>query len=718
VALFIFVKMLKMKKFVILQLIALLPLSILAGFIPINVAKIVARNFYAERALLTIADEYKTIEVQGTYSARSSSQDILYYVININKGGYVIVSANNSTIPVLAYAFEGTFNKEYCNVSSWMQWYEDQINAATKNKAIPSEFVSAEWKRLSSSEPSQLLDYRNTSNVSPLLVSKWNQDSYYNGQCPADPAGPEGHCYAGCVATAMGQLMFYYRFPEQGQGSYSYIHPVYGLISADFDTTHYDWNGMPSFINKQNNPIATLLFHLGVSVDMDYGPDGSGMWNHKAAYSLKNYFKYGPETRYYFRDSISLDWDSILISNLNQRKPLYYAGWEGVQSDNGHAFVCDGYQDTNYFHFNWGWGGQSDGYFYTENLTPGGSNFNYAQEVIPLFPDTVMNAYPGYCNGRTVLSGIRGSIEDGSGWASYKPNSNCSWLIRPRDPEFDSIKNIKLTFTKLDTEPGNDIIYVYDGDTIAAPLIGTYSGNTLPTAITSAGNSLLLVFETNGNDCRDGWIADYESIIPQYCTGTTILGDPSGNLEDGSGPKKYNNNTVCKWRIQPPEAAAVTITFTGFDLADSLDVLRIFDQSSAELLAVYTGNQIPDPVTSYSGKMLLMFSTNKSNTGQGWEGIYTSSPVSVPEQVQNCLDFVISPNPVNDRMNIQIDSPLNDHLELNLISVKGQCLFSKHFDVKRGSNNFSIDVSSLPPSVYTLKLTTSTEKTAKLVVID
>ncbi len=477
---------------------ALLPLFLLAVRVDPEKAERVARNFYFERASAFHSLKYEELTATLLQTVKGSTGQDLYHVISLNSGGFVLVSATDNIIPVLGYSFEGSFNRDLCNAGSWMARYEAEIQSALELSLAATADVSHEWERLNAVSSGNLKKLTSTAAVAPLLVSKWNQDKYYNGDCPTDPAGPGGRCYAVCVATCMGQLMYYYRFPQQGQGSYSYIHPDYGTLSADFGSTVYDWNGMPTSISTTNNPIALLLYHLGVSVDMDYGPDGSGMWNHKAAYSLKTYFRYGPETRYYFRDSISLNWDSILIANLDQRKPLYYAGWAGVQSTSGHAFVCDGYQGSNYFHFNWGWGGQSDGYYYTDNLTPGGNNFNYAQEVIPLFPDTLANNFPGYCNGKTVLNDLRGSVEDGSSWKSYLPNSLCSWLIYPQDPEYDSVSAIKLTFSRFNTEPGNDIVKVYDGDTISAPLLGTFSGSTLPSAITSSGNRMLIVFQTTG----------------------------------------------------------------------------------------------------------------------------------------------------------------------------------------------------------------------------
>ena len=219
-----------------------------------------------------------------------------------------------------------------------------------------------------------------------MLISTWDQGQFYNQMCPADPAGPAGHCLTGCVATAMGQLCYYFRWPLTGTGSYTYQHPVYGTITANFGDTEYRWNEMTNSVQEQNEAVAELLFHLGVSVDMDYGPTGSGMWNHKAAYSLRTYFKYSPETQYLYRDSTNLDWDSVIVAHLDQKIPMYYAGWS-VPNINGHAFIVDGYQTETYFHFNWGWGGSYDGYFYLDNLVPGGNNFNLAQElVINCFP--------------------------------------------------------------------------------------------------------------------------------------------------------------------------------------------------------------------------------------------------------------------------------------------------------------------------------------------
>lgn len=688
-----------------------------AGNVSRETAKRVAVNFYFDRYPANQQTDYRSIKVSKII-AKESDGLTCYYTCMINAGGFVIVPAIDNVVPVLGYSFDSNVNPENlpCGFTAWMNHYEAQIKYAYTAQFDASDNVREEWVRLLSPDFEDQISDRNIRSVSPLLVSKWNQGSPYNAMCPADAAGPGGHCYAGCVATAMGQLLYYYRHPDQGTGSYSYSLPDYGTISADFSSTAYDWDAMPSSLVRENDAVATLLFHLGVSVDMDYGPDGSGMWNHKAAYSLKTYFGYGPETQYYFRDSITLDWDSILIANLDQKKPLYYAGWAGVQSNDGHAFVCDGYQGTNYFHFNWGWGGSYDGYFYTDNLTPGGSNFNYAQEVIPMFPDTINYSYPDYCSGNRILSALDGSVEDGSGWYKYLQGTSCSWLIKPQDAEHDSVSNIKLNFNAIDTE-AIDSVKVYDSDTTTANLLGAYSGSTLPSEITSSGDRLYLTFSSAGTNEAGGWIADYRSTLPVYCSGQTTLTAPSGEFGDGSGDKRYNNNSVCKWRIEPPGAGFVTLWFTNFSTADSLDRVIITDLVTHEQLGEFSGTELPPPVTATSGKMLLIFFTNSTGTGEGWDALYTSYGVGTLGNPSESNDVFLYPNPANGITSLYFNAQNQGKVKIELFTVSGTKIVCQELEQRQGRNQATIQLETLDPGIYLVSLSgNNSRKVLKLIV--
>ena len=134
-----------------------------------------------------------------------------------------------------------------------------------------------------------------------------------------------------------------------------------------------------SYIEKQ--AVAELLFHAGVASNMNYGVDGSGTSSNYAEYGLKYYFDYALSLELKEKNSFSPDdWEALLREDLEDGIPIYYAGDDGTF---GHAFVCDGYQNESYFHFNWGWEGSYDGYFYLNDLTPGyGYSFNLHQQAI------------------------------------------------------------------------------------------------------------------------------------------------------------------------------------------------------------------------------------------------------------------------------------------------------------------------------------------------
>jgi len=300
---------------------------------------------------------YKKYSPHPSESSKTSVLDVLsvnygeftvLYGVNFYPEGFVLVSASKNCIPVCAYSFNGRYDsiKMPPAVEAWVEMYKKTVFASLTNNA-PSFDVQEKWEYYLQEHPESI----KVKEVAPLLTSKWNQDLYYNEHCPDDPMGPGGHCYAGCVATAMGQVMNYFRWPLNGSGYYSYNCPPYGMQEADFENTQYIWNEMSTDLSRSNPAVAGLLYHLGVSVDMQYGPNGSGMYNHKAAYSMKTHFRYSPETQYVFRDSTSMTWDSLLISHLDRSIPLYYAGWS-VPNVSGHAFVCDGYQEIGYYHFN------------------------------------------------------------------------------------------------------------------------------------------------------------------------------------------------------------------------------------------------------------------------------------------------------------------------------------------------------------------------------
>jgi len=535
-----------------------------------------------------------------------------------------------------------------------------------------------------------------------MLLSNWDQGNFYNQMCPYDPLGPANHCLTGCVATAMGQLCEYFRWPKNGTGSYSYEHPDYGTISANFEETFYQWNEMTNVVSSPNLAVAELLFHLGVSVDMVYGPDGSGMYNHKAAYSLRTHFKYAPETEYLYRDSTNLDWDSTILVHLNKGVPMYYAGWS-VPNLYGHAFIVDGYQTEEYFHFNWGWGGSQDGYFYLDQLNPGGSNYNLAQElIINCYPDSLSYSYPVYCTGPDTLTAINGTISDGSGpLNNYEINMNCSWLISPQSV-YDSVSYISFEFNRLNTEENTDVVKVYDGPSTSDVLLGVFSGNNIPQLFQSTGNEVLVTFETDNEISGEGWFLSYACEIPEWCNGLESLTEPIDTIDDGSGDFYYQNGSTCMWYIQPEAATTITLTFLEFDTEEDTDLVKIYNASTNTLLETFSGNEIPPQLIVETDKIMIAFTSNSSVTKQGWKAWYTVDDVSIDQKEATTNNIKIYPNPVKDIIHFEFDKVPVSETTFEMKTLQGQTIMTRF--IPSNKMNYFINIDGIKSGIYMITI--------------
>ncbi len=300
------------------------------------------------------------------------------YVYNIGTQGFVIVSGNTVLPPVIGWSDQGTFpdlTDAPDNVASWINHYGEMIDFAVANGIAPEADVKQQWEEAERG----VFGAKNATTVNPLVSTHWNQDCYYNEYCPATGGGwwggPCGHVYAGCVACAMAQVMKFWDYPATGFGSHSYVHSQYGKQSANFGATTYHWDEMPNEVWSHNDAVATLMYHCGVSVNMNYSASGSGAMSRDVETAVRSYFgycgaKYREKTTYNQEA-----WNTMLRAELDQGHPMYYSGANG---DSGHAFVCDGYDDSDRFHFNFGWSGSSDGYYTTTDV----NGFNQGQAVV------------------------------------------------------------------------------------------------------------------------------------------------------------------------------------------------------------------------------------------------------------------------------------------------------------------------------------------------
>ena len=327
--------------------------------------------------------------------ASSSDSQSKYFVFENEAGGFVIVAGDDVAYPILGYSNDANINASNIpsSVKAWLDSYALEIQTAVDSGAVQSEEVMTAWNNIESYSNAAVI-------VSPLILTRWNQTPYYNDLCPMDNNRNE-RTVTGCVATAMAQVLKYWEYPVTGNGSYSYSH-THGEQSADFANTTYDWNNMPlelsaSSSDIQKTAVAQLMYHCGVSVEMDYGvasTGGSGAFTissrsnstHCAEYALREYWGYKPTLQGLQKDKYKdEEWKKMLKDDLKAGRPIIYSGF----GDGGHCFVCDGYNEDDYFHFNWGWGGLYDGYFKLNALAPGtggtgsgGGSYNNDQQAI------------------------------------------------------------------------------------------------------------------------------------------------------------------------------------------------------------------------------------------------------------------------------------------------------------------------------------------------
>lgn len=355
-----------MKKFWLFLVAVVFSICVYAVPVTENTARQIALNWYSFKS-----EGKKSLDISKTETFMYEGLTTMY-MYTFKDGGFVIVAADDASIPVLGYSVEnplyrqdGTLNPE---VKWWLEGYAKQI-VEIKDKKLSNEQTIVEWNNINEKRfPKDAKD------VTPLVQTKWDQMSPYNYYCPSGTP-------VGCVATSIAQIMNYHQWPDQGVSKHSFVHPTYGLQTADFGSTTYNW-GLPNTGDNTNRDVAKLSRHCGVAVDMNYAPDGSGSQIFYLIYVLPNYFKYDQTTiqSVYKADYTDVNWIALLKSELDANRPIEYAG--SSTASGGHAFVCDGYNSSNQFHFNWGWSGSSDGYFSLTNLNPGGYNFNDNQHAV------------------------------------------------------------------------------------------------------------------------------------------------------------------------------------------------------------------------------------------------------------------------------------------------------------------------------------------------
>lgn len=369
---------------------ALFAMQAIASPVSVNRAAQIGLKF----AQSNMASARQVSDLNLAYIQQSENGNAALYVFDY-EGGFVVVSADDVAQPILGFSEEGSFDLANIpdGLNYYLGYYARQIAYAAENGMVADEETIAQWQHVEKDGFTN--DVRGTRDAGPFIPLNWNQDNPYNRLCPAHNYGPGGHVYVGCAADAMAMMMKFWNWPDHGTGSYSYTPQGFPQQSADFENTYYDWDNMPNSISNgspavQIEAIARLMWHCGISIDMQYGYDGSGAYSEDVPGAIKNYFRYCNAATLENRDDYSkTEWEDMLIESFDEGFPVYYAASEA--DGGGHAFVCDGYRSSDRkMRFNWGWSGYGNGYFAIDALNAPGYHFNYNQRAIfDFLPDYV-----------------------------------------------------------------------------------------------------------------------------------------------------------------------------------------------------------------------------------------------------------------------------------------------------------------------------------------
>lgn len=442
--------------------------------------------------------------------------------------GFIILPATDEAPALLGYSSDTEYKAgENPGLDYWLEFYNREL--ASINKSAQSDKITV-------ARPER-------APIEPLTQMRWNQESPYNNDCPEIDGK---HTVTGCVATAMAQMMKYHSYPEKGKGSHSYTWSAGNkTLSYNYDENTFNWDLMPNIYNSDSTDeekaeVANLMYACGVSVDMNYDLNDSGASSLTMGQSLINYFDYDRGLWMPQRDYYGIyEWEDMIYSNLAEELPVLYAG-QGTAG--GHQFICDGYSSDGYFHFNWGWGGLSDGYFLLTALNPaslgvggGAGGFNSGQMVALDVRPPVEGSTPKYVMYSQAFVPMVQSTTAESTVSFTAGIYNYSMLSLPAD------EKIGVKIVSQDDE--NDVKYVDSQSDGVLGFLEGYNNIAIKIPALQDGNYILtpaFYADNKWNDVRI-MVSNPQKVYASVSDGTITFSVPEGayiNVTDVTVPQE------------------------------------------------------------------------------------------------------------------------------------------------------------------------------------
>lgn len=365
-------KIFKIMSSMALAAIAMTALNANATNIDANTARTLAGQFIQQQnAKGTFKAHVALTDMKLTHAepSKAAAGANAYYAFNLKGGGFIIIAGEDRAPQVLGYSDKGhlDFNKLPYGLQGLLSCYKEEIEYLQSYNGDDLIYAPQSFNASSS--------------VEPLIKTTWGQEDPYDWQCPKKNGE---YCVVGCVATAMAQVMYYWKFPEGskaisgytiGGGWWGSSLTVEDLPATTFDYSlmlksycHWDWNTsqliQDTYTDAQAQEVAKLGRYCGQAVEMNYDPEGSGAYTSDQLAAMKS-FGYRSTAQHVYRGNSIEQWEAKMRTELDAGRPILYSADE---ASSGHAFICDGYNSDGMFHFNLGWYGTCDGWYVSTAL--------------------------------------------------------------------------------------------------------------------------------------------------------------------------------------------------------------------------------------------------------------------------------------------------------------------------------------------------------------
>ena len=286
---------------------------------------------------------------------------VVNYLLTLRDSGFVFLSADDNSKPILAYSLENNYVKDNPHQQVLVEYYSKSVYQIKKEK-IENDKFREEWKLLLEGS----IDLNKGKSVAPLTVTKWGQQYDYNQFCPYDESAGR-RVPTGCGTVAISQYLYFYQYPVHGKGIQSYIpskHPEYGEQTVDFSKAKYEWSEMD--IDDADTCNARLLYNVAVGAHANFDTGGTWLHPQDVVTLFRDFIGYSDQTARKFRDDVTEEeWNAYMTNELDNNRIVLYHGYS---TSNAHYFILDGYDSADHFHINWGWYGSSNNWYYLNSL--------------------------------------------------------------------------------------------------------------------------------------------------------------------------------------------------------------------------------------------------------------------------------------------------------------------------------------------------------------